>query len=85
MIRWGKVEKVNKKTAVVNLNSLKKVKGVYKRTLIIETFPFVEGFVPALKVGDIVTVHWKQIVKILTEDEVGKITYWTDEVLKAIE
>ncbi len=85
MIRWGKVEKVNKKTAVVNLNSLKKVKSVYKRTFIIETFPFVKGFVPALKVGDIVTVHWKQIVKILTEDEVGKITYWTDEVLKAIE
>ena len=84
MIRWGKVEKVNKKTAVVKLNSLKKVKGVYKRVLITETFPFVEGFVPRIKVGDVVTVHWKQIVKKLNEEEVEKITYWTDEVLKTI-
>ncbi|KKS65276.1 MAG: hypothetical protein UV35_C0045G0006 [candidate division WWE3 bacterium GW2011_GWB1_42_6] len=59
MIRWGKVKKVNKKTAIVSLNSLKKVKGV-------------------------LTAHWKQIVKILTEDEIEKIAYWTDEVLKTI-
>jgi len=84
MIRWGKVKKVNKKTAEISLNSLKKVKGVYKRKLITETFPFVDGFVPDLKVGDTVTVHWKQIVKILTEEEIEKITYWTDEVLKSI-
>ena len=84
MIRWGKVEKVNKKTAVVSLNSLKKVRGSYKRTLVTETHSFVEGFVPNLKIGDTVTVHWRQIVKILSEEEIGKITYWTDEVLKTI-
>ncbi|AHB40260.1 MAG: hypothetical protein ACD_22C00252G0004 [uncultured bacterium] len=84
MIRWGKVEKVNKKTVVVSLNSLKKVKGVYKRTLIKETFPFVEGFVTDIEVGDTVAVHWKQIVKILNEEEIKKITYWTNEVLKTV-
>ena len=84
MIRWGKVEKVNKKTAVVKLNSLKKVRGIYKRALVTETHPFVAGFVPNIKVGTTVTVHWKQIVKILTEEEIEKITYWTDEVLKTI-
>ena len=84
MIRWGKVEKVNKKTAGVSLNSLKKVKGVYKRTIVTETFPFVAGFVSHIKVGNTVTVHWKQIVKILNEEEIEKITYWTDEVLKTI-
>lgn len=62
--------KVNKKTATVKLNSLKKVKGVFKLTFIIETFPFVPGFVPDIKKGSIVTVHWKQIVKILTEEEI---------------
>lgn len=84
MIRWGEVEKVNKSSAVVNLNSLKKVKGSFKLIKIKETFPFIPGFIPDIKVGDIVTVHWKQINKILTEGEVENVSYWTEEVLKAI-
>jgi hypothetical protein len=84
MIRWGEVLKINKKTATVKLNSLKKVKGAFRLTFITETFPFVPGFVPDMKKGNVVAVHWKQIVKILTEEELKKISYWTSEVLKTI-
>jgi hydrogenase maturation factor len=84
MVRWGKVIKVNKKTVEVKLNSLKLVKKDYKLTYITERFPTVEGFVPGIKVGDVIVVHWKQVVKILTEDEIEKISYWTGEVLKAV-
>lgn len=84
MIRWGEVLRVNKKTATVKLNSLKKVKGAFQLTFITETFPFVPGFVPNMKRGDIVTAHWKRIVKILTEEEIEKISYWTYEVLKVV-
>jgi hypothetical protein len=84
MIRWGEVEKIGKSTATVKLNSLKKVKGVFCLTQISETFPFIPGFVTAIKKGDQVAVHWKQITKILTEEETRKISYWTNEVLKTI-
>jgi hypothetical protein len=84
MIRWGEVKKITGSKAKVKLNSLKKVKGVFQITQKNEVFPFIPGFVPDIKVGDIVTVHWKQINKILTEEETEKISYWTKEVLKAI-
>lgn len=84
MIRWGKVEKVNKTTAKINLNSLKKTPGIYKLSLVEETFPYIPSFVQGIKAGDIVAVHWKQITKILTENEASKLSHWTKEVLKAI-
>lgn len=84
MIRWGEVKKVDKSSAEIKLNSLKKAKGIFYITQISDTFPFISGFVADIKVGDIVTVHWKQITKILTEEEEKKISYWTNEVLKNI-
>jgi len=84
MIRWGEVEKVNKTSVVVNLNSLKKFKGKFILTKIRETQPFVSGFIQNLKKGDVVIVHWKQVIKVLTENETKKITYWTNKVLRSI-
>jgi hypothetical protein len=84
MIRWGEVIKVGKLAATVKLNSLKKVKENFRLTQISETFPFIPGFVPGLKVGDKIIVHWKQIIKILTKKETKQISYWTNKVLKAI-
>jgi hydrogenase maturation factor len=84
MIRWGEVEKVNKSSAVVSLNSLKKVKGVFKIAKVKETRPFINGFVPNIKKGDTVIVHWSQIIKILSEGETKKIDYWTKEILKIV-
>jgi len=84
MIRWGEVTKVSKTAVTVNLNSLKKVKRVFQVTKTTETLPFIPGFIPNVKEGDIVTAHWKQITKILTQEEATKIAYWTNKVLEAI-
>lgn len=87
MIRWGKVVEVKKKTAAIRLNSLKKNKGAkisYALFKHKEEFPYISGFVNGLKTGDVVAVHWKQIVKILSPDEVEKITFWTKKVLESI-
>ncbi len=84
VIRWGEVKKIDKLSATVKLNSLKKVGGLFRITQITETFPYIPSFVTDMKVGDNVTVHWKQITKMLTKEEAAKISYWTNEVLKAI-
>ena len=83
MIRWGNVEKIAHGKAIVKLNSLKKEKNTYKLTVSKETLSFDLDFVPGLKVGDTVAVHWKQIVKILTADEEKNLSFWTKEVLKS--
>lgn len=84
MIRWGEVIKINQRSAKIKVNCLKKVRRKFSLYQIVETITFIPGFIPGVKVGNIVTVHWKQIIKILTEEETRKITYWTNEVLKAI-
>jgi hypothetical protein len=81
MIRWGKVEKTSGKKLWITLNSLKVVGKRYKTTLVNKTLPFVETFLGPVKVGDIVAVHWNQVVKILTVDEEGKLSSWTRTVL----
>lgn len=84
MIRWGKVLKASDDCAIVALNSVKKVGKKYKLIKIKENFPFVPGFVNDLAVGTVVTAHWKQITKILTKSEIKKISYWTKQVIVAI-
>lgn len=84
MIRWGKVLKVTETDAIVSLNSLKKTGNKYRLIKIKDRFPLITGFVPNIKIGATVTVHWKQITKVLTQAEVNKITYWTKEVIDAI-
>ncbi len=83
MIRWGKVQSVTKNTATVDLNSLKTKNGrTYELTLAKTKVPFDRQLVLGLKKGDTVAVHWKMIIKILNDDEVKNIGFWTKEVLK---
>lgn len=84
MVRWGQVIDLKNNTARVLLNSLEKNEGLYSLKLIEETHGFIPEFLPNLKIGDIVTVHWKQVVKILNVREVKNITFWTKEVLEAV-
>jgi len=81
MIRWGKVIKLNKKEAIVNLNSLKKKgKNGYALTQIKAQIPFDSKFTPHLKVGDTVAVHWNLVVKILTSLEERNLHFWSGRV-----
>lgn len=83
MVRWGEVIKVDSGQLTVDLNSLIRKKK-YKLTTIQDKFDYREDFLPGVKAGDIVAVHWKQAVKILTKEEVKNLDYWTREVLKTI-
>lgn len=84
MFRWGKVEKINKKAAKVTLNSLRELKDGYKLIQLKETHPFNKDLVPGLKIGETVAVHWNQVIKKLTKDEIKKLTFWTNEVLESL-
>lgn len=84
MVRWGKVEKIGKEKLVVKLNSLKKSKKGYILTTKKGSFNYRKDFLPGLKIGDIVAVHWKQVVKKLTKNEADKLQRWTKEVVKVV-
>jgi len=81
MIRWGKVIKLSKKEAVVNLNSLKKKgKSGYALTQSKAQIPFNLKFTPDLKAGDTVAVHWNLVIKILTSSEEKNLKHWSAKV-----
>lgn len=84
MVRWGKVKKISKNIIWVDITSLTKSGKKYDLVKKIRKFPVIPGFIPGLKVGDTVAVHWKQAVKKLNEKEIQKLSYWTKEVLKYI-
>jgi len=84
MIRWGKVEKIGRKKMTVKLNSLKKVGKHFKLTFKKGSFSYLSDFFHGLNTGDVVAVHWKQVVKKLTTDEEKKLKKWTAEVIENI-
>ena len=84
MIRWGKVTEINKETLTLELQSLKKGKNRYVLTKLMNSFPYNSEFLPGLKIGDTVAVHWQQPVKILTPQETKNLAYWTSEILETV-
>lgn len=82
MIRWGTVQSLSKKEAVVKLNSLKlETSSAYSLIKVQETIPFNSNFTPNLEIGDTVAVHWNLIVKILNKQEEKNLAFWTNKVL----
>jgi len=84
MIRWGKVTKLTNEKITVNANSLKINKAKYILTKKIVAFPYNPLFIPDVKKGDVVSVHWGIVNKILTKKETNNLEYWTKETLKTL-
>jgi len=84
MIRWGRVVRISRTKLSVNLNSLVKSGPSYKLKTKTEVFSYRLDFLPRLKVGAFVAVHWKQPVKILTENELTNLKYWTSKVIEIV-
>jgi len=81
MIRWGEVVKLIDGKAVINLHSLELKDKIYKLVINIETVPLNMDFVPGIKIGNVVAVHWNMVVKILTKNEEEKLKFWTKQCL----
>lgn len=84
MIRWGKVDKLEKNKAKIKLNSLKK-DSQYKLIKKDMSIPYDPEVVSNIKVGSIVAVHWNMVIKVLTKREVDNLVFWTKEVLRRIQ
>jgi hypothetical protein len=83
MIRWGTVQKVSKKEAVVLLNSLKfKKPSAYTLTKVQTSILFNPKFTPGLKIGDTVAVHWNLVIKVMTREEEKNLAFWSNKVLQ---
>lgn len=84
MIRWGSVIDIRDDGLTANLNSLKKLGDRFKLTQKKCPAKYITNFLPKLKLGDTVAVHWGQAIKILTPKEVSQLSFWTQEVLKHV-
>ena len=84
MIRWGKIKSVSENKAKVSVYSLARSEKGYKLVKKEKNFLIIPGFTTKLKSGDEVAVHWGHIIKRLNKSEVRKISFWTKEVLKAL-
>ncbi len=94
MIRWGKVTRIMGDTLEADLTLLDgkisdgsandKTFSSLKLSQKICQVVFLLGFLPNLKLGDVVAVHWGQAVKILSPKEVAQLDFWTREVLDSL-
>lgn len=84
MVRWGAVKNISVEGITIELNSLAKEASGYTLTKTTETLPVIPEFIENLKQGDVVTAHWKQIIKKLTSEEIEKISYWTNRVIESL-
>jgi hypothetical protein len=84
MIRWGEVKQIHDNHAEVSLYSLEKTKSSYNVKPKQESVQFSPEIIPGLKIGDIVAVHWNLAIKILSSDEVARLSYWTDTVIHSL-
>lgn len=84
MIRWGPVTKITSAQLTIKLNSLKQTLNRYQLTTQTDTFPYRPDFLSGLKVGTVVAVHWRQVVKILDPAEITHLSYWTRQVIATV-
>lgn len=86
MIKWGSVYKIKENTVYVKLCSLTNNNKTYQLVSDIKVKPleFDPKFVPGLKISDTVAVHWNKVAKVITEEEVRNLTYWTNQVLTSL-
>lgn len=82
MIRWGKVIKLEKNKAVIDLHLLEENNLMYTLVVKKETVPFDNELVSGIGIGDVVAVHWNMIVKILDKQEENNLLFWTKKVLR---
>ncbi len=94
MIRWGKVTHIMGDKLEADLATLEgKIsygnRGDHlfsdlKLVQRVDRAIFLPDFLPNLKPGDVVGVHWGQAVKILSPKEVVQLDFWTREVLDSL-
>jgi hypothetical protein len=84
MVRWGKVLGIKKRVLNIELISLEKNRKKYQLTKTKEEIPYRSDFLPDLKIGDTVAVHWRQVIKILNSRETVNLDYWTRQTLSSI-
>ncbi|MBN1162881.1 hypothetical protein JXA34_04030 [Patescibacteria group bacterium] len=84
MIRWGEVEKITKSHVLVNLYSLTVKKGCYHIIKKREKFSFDPEIIKGVKLGDMVSVHWRVPNKILEEEEIKNLEHWSCKTVEFI-
>jgi hypothetical protein len=81
MIRWGEVVAIKPTELVANLYSLTQTGGAYHLTQTRCSATYSSSFLPHLKLGTVVAVHWGQAVKLLSAKETANLAFWTRQVL----
>ena len=78
MIKWGEVIKVGDNTVDIDLVVLPEDRKI---TSSVSNVPYSRDVTPKITVGNIVAVHWNQVIMVLSKDHLKKLSFWTKEIL----
>lgn len=84
MVRWGNVTEILDGKLAATFNLLVKNGNRFETTKSDGVFDFNKGFLPGLKKGSTVAIHWKQVIKKLTDEETKKLDFWANETLRTL-
>jgi hydrogenase maturation factor len=84
MVRWGEVIEICDSDLRLKICLLEKRRQGYRLSKVEENISFRRDFLPGVRVGDVVAVHWGQAVKKLTKKEMASLEYWTTQVLESV-
>ena len=86
MVRWGPVTQLDtfNQQLEVQLQSLAQLGSKYTLNYKSENLTYDLQWLPDLKTGDIVAVHWLWPTKILTETETSNLSTWTTRLLTTL-
>lgn len=84
MIRWGEVIDITGQQVQANLKSLEVVNNKYKLVNKEAQAMYNSQITPNLVKGDLVAVHWKQVIIKPSSNQLEKLVYWTEKVIESI-
>ena len=89
MVRWGEIENISDSKLTAKFASMKsdgeKIDDHdFSIQAIEETVDYNDGFLGGVQQGDTVALHWNQIIKKLTQEEVKKLEFWTEEIINSL-
>jgi len=84
MVRWGTVKELNIDHLTLNIYGLERKREKYILAQSEATVAYRGDFLPGVKIGDTVAVHWGQAIKKLSKEETDNLEFWTRQVLDSI-
>jgi hypothetical protein len=83
-VSWGRVKKIKKKNLVVEYQPLVKKRKFQLARLIEKEVAWEKDFLPQLKAGNWVSIHWNHVVQILNKKDLANLKKYTQITIDSL-